>query len=165
MPRRNRSRTRETKWTTKWGKNRRSMFAHERLNVYGKALAFAGEAAELTSGWDKRHAVVDHLSRAAESIAINLAEAARQRDGTGRLRVVDYAIGSSLECAACLDIAAIKQLQIDCLKEKQRLREITRMLIGLRKGWTRSLGEEVVTYKAESDVEPEPLFHHERLRV
>ena len=34
--------------------------------------------------WDKRHSLVDHLSRAAESVVSNLAEAARQREAPGR---------------------------------------------------------------------------------
>src|SRR6266700_1420631 len=79
------------------------MFAHEKLQVYGKALGFAAKAAVWTSAWDKKHALVDHLSRATESILVNLAEAARRRGTPSRLRIVDYAIGSALECAGCLD--------------------------------------------------------------
>ena len=111
------------------------MFAHEKLQVYGKALDFAVKAAAWTITWDKKHALVDHLSRATESILLNLAEAARQRGTPARLRIVDYAIGSSLECAGCLDIARIKTLltRQDCYEEKHLLCEITKMLIGLRK--------------------------------
>ena len=75
------------------------MFDHEKLQVYGKALDFAAKAGTWTSTWDKKHALVDHLSRAAESVLLNLAEAARQRGTPARLRAADYAIGSSLECA------------------------------------------------------------------
>ena len=56
------------------------MFDHEKLQVYGKALDFAAKAAAWTSNWDKKHALVDHLSRATESIVLNLAEAARQSE-------------------------------------------------------------------------------------
>ena len=86
------------------------MFAHEKLQVYGKPLDFATKAAAWTSTWDKKHALVDRLSRATESIVLNLAEAARQRGTPARLQIVDYAIGSSLECAGCLDVARIKAL-------------------------------------------------------
>jgi len=34
------------------------MFAHEQLQVYGKALDFAAQAASWTSTWDKKHALV-----------------------------------------------------------------------------------------------------------
>src|SRR5689334_2445426 len=86
------------------------MFAHEKLQVYAKALSFNASVGGLTARWDKRHAFVDHLSRAAESILLNLAEAARQSNGAGRLQVLDYSVGSSLEC---LDIAQIKRLLSD----------------------------------------------------
>ena len=57
----------------------KQMFAHEKLQVYGKALDFAAKATAWTSTWDKKHTLMDHLSRATERIALNLAEAARQR--------------------------------------------------------------------------------------
>ncbi len=145
------------------------MFAHEKLQVYDKALDFAAQAAGWTSTWDKKHALVDHLSRAAESVLLNLAEAARQRGVPARLRIVDYAIGSSLECAGCLDVARIKELltQQDCHQEKQRLCEITKMLIGLRKAWAQSVvREEPLAYPTKSSKEPPgQLFHHESLEV
>ena len=97
------------------------MFDHEKLQVYGKALDSAAKAAAWTSTWDKKHALVDHLSRATESILLNLAEAARQRGTPARLRIVDYAIGSSSECAGCLDVARIKELLThpDCHEEDE----------------------------------------------
>jgi len=61
-----------------------NMLAHEKLHVYGKALDLAARMEEWLSGWDKKHALVDQLSRATESILLNLAEAARQRDAPGR---------------------------------------------------------------------------------
>ena len=64
------------------------MFDHEKLQVYGKALDFAAKAGTWTSTWDKKHALVDHLSRATESLVLNLAEAARQRGTPARLRIV-----------------------------------------------------------------------------
>ena len=145
------------------------MFDHEKLRVYRKALDFAAKAAAWTSTWDKKHALVDHLSRATESIALNLAEATRQRGTPARLRIVDYAIGSSLECAGCLDVARIKELLTHqhCHQEKQLLSEITKMLIGLRKAWSQSMArEEPLAYPAKSLKDgPEPLFHHEGLEV
>jgi four helix bundle protein len=145
------------------------MFDHEKLQVYGKALDFAAKASAWTGTWDNKHALVDHLSRATESILLNLAEAARQRGTPARLRIVDYAIGSSLECAGCLDVARIKALLThqECHKEKHQLCEITKMLIGLRKAWSQSIArEEPPAYPTESLKDgPEPLFHHEGLEV
>jgi four helix bundle protein len=81
--------------------------------------------------------------------------------------MLDYAIGSTLECAACLDIAMIKGRlsQETSLTEKRRFLEIVRMLIGLRKAWLQSVvSEEPSSYQAEpSKPELEALFHHEAL--
>ncbi len=144
-------------------------FSHEDLQVYGKALAFAAKASAWTSNWSKQHALVDQLYRASESLLLNLAEAARLHSGPARLQQTDYALGSSLECAACLDLAALKQLlgPAECLQEKQALCEVTRMLVGLRKAWDRcQIHEESATYgSGQSAKSTEPLFHHERLEV
>jgi len=88
----------------------REMFPHETLHVYGKALAFVAAASAFLSSWDKRHAVVDQLDRASESLLLNLADGARFVSGARKLRALDYALGSCLECVACLDIARIKSL-------------------------------------------------------
>lgn len=145
------------------------MFAHEKLPVYGKALGFVGAAAGFSAAWDKRHAVVDHLLRASESLILNRADGARLRSGSSKLRALDYAIGSCLECAACMDIVRIKGLLEGAAtnQEKQRLCEIVRMLIGLRKAWAVGrVHENSPQYLAEpSDHPPPPLFHHETLEV
>ena len=60
------------------------MFALEKLKVYDKALSSAASLAQYSGGWDKRHAVSDHLLRASESIVLNLAEAARLRSAAKR---------------------------------------------------------------------------------
>lgn len=144
------------------------MLAHEKLHVYGKALDFAAEAAVLASNWDKKHAVGDHFVRASESVVLNLADAARLQLARGRFTIIDYAIGSSLEGAACLDVATIKQL-LDkgaANEHKRRLCEIVKMLIGLRKAWTEMMvREESTPYKTNSVESAEPLFYHEKLQV
>jgi len=145
-------------------------FPHEKLQVYAKAVDFATRSAALSSNWDKKHSVVDHLCRAAESLLLNLAEAARRQSAPGRLNLVDYAIGSSLECAACLDIAYIKRLLTEwqCDQAKHQLCEVTKMLVGLRKGWSLALELREDSSSSEENTEasqPQPFFHHERLEV
>jgi len=145
------------------------MFAHEKLQVYSKALSFTANVMTLVSVWDKKHALVDQFSRAAESVVLNLAEAARLKDAPARLNVSDYAIGSALECAGCLDVARIKGLlkESQCDQEKKRLCEITKMLVGLRKAWGQSLMlEEPVPYQTSPGKPPySHLFPHEDLDV
>jgi four helix bundle protein len=145
------------------------VFAHEQLQVYAKALDFAAKAASWGRIWDKKHALVDHLSRATESVVVNLAEAARQRATPGRLRITDYAIGSSLECAGCLDLARIKGLlsQEEARQEKAQLCEVTKMLIGLRKAWGQLVCKEDQAPYLRTSAEGHQayLFHHEELVV
>jgi four helix bundle protein len=145
------------------------MLTHHRLKVYEKALALSADAEEFSGSWGRRHAIVDHFRRASESIVLNIAEGARLRSGPDKARTLDYALGSTLECAACLDIANIKgRLSPDrSLTEKRRLLEITRMLIGLRKAWLQNvMSEEPSPYEAgPSAPEFEVLFHHESLDV
>src|SRR5256885_14058101 len=113
------------------------MLTHHKLKVYEKVLALGAGAGELSASWGRRHAIMEHFRRASESIVLNIAEGARLVSGTDKARTLDYALGSTLECAACLDIATIK----GCLShersftEKRRFLEMTRMLLGLRKAW------------------------------
>src|SRR5213075_3040054 len=128
------------------------MLAHEKLHVYGKALAFVTAVSAFSAVWSKKHAVVDQLDRASDSLILNLANGARLRSGPSKVRALDYAVGSGLECAACLDVAKIKGLldkaQTDL--EKQRLCEVIKMLIGLRKTWeTWTAHDDSAPYGAE----------------
>jgi len=145
------------------------MLTHHDLKVYQKALALAACAEELSASWGKRHAIVSQYRRASESIVLNIAEGARLHLGPDKAMTLDYAIGSTLECAACLDIASIKGCltQEKSLTEKGRYLEITRMLIGLRKAWLQNvISEEPSPYHAEPALpESTALFHHESLDV
>jgi four helix bundle protein len=114
-------------------------FNHEGLNVYQRTLSFNVKVGIWTGEWDSRHAIHDHLSRAAGSMLENIAMASAAHSSM-KLRSLDYAIGSSLECAACLDLARIKRL-LDApgvYAEKEELSQILRMLVGLRKSWASS---------------------------
>jgi four helix bundle protein len=142
------------------------MLTHHNLKVYKMALALGASAAEFSSRWGRRHAIVDHFRRAAESIVLNIAEGARLWSRSDKAKRLDYALGSALECAACLDIAGIKKVlsRESASPEKRRLLEITRMLIGLRKAWV--CNEEPVPYRADASAPAlEVLFHHESLDV
>ena len=138
------------------------MFSHQKLKVYAKALGSVTRLARHSALWDKRHAVVDQLVRASESVVLNLAEGARLWTLGNKQHCLDYAIGSALECAACLDIATIKQFVLADLAtgEKRSLCEVVRMLVALRKSWEdNQLREEPAQYGNQEGV----LFAHERL--
>ena len=115
-------------------------FPHEELSVYQKALDFFGDIQRYISSWSKQHAFVDHLIRAAESILFNLVEGVRLRPVEKKALTLDYAIGSVLECAACLDIAVLKGLLTGAVavEKKRVLLELCKMLVGLRNSWCSS---------------------------
>lgn len=140
------------------------MFSLEKLKVYDRALAAVATLAQLSANWNRRHAVVDQLLRASESVVLNIAEGARLRSSPQRQHILDYAIGSALECAACLDIAHCKQwlLQTEALDQKRALCEVVKMLFGLRRAWKgNELRESPDVYKVQ-----EPwLFAHEGLEA
>jgi len=161
-------------------------FNHENLKVYQRTLHFNVKVGVWTAQWDGKHALCDQLSRAAGSMLENIAVASAAYS-TLKLRGLDYAIGSSLESAACLDLAGIKQL-LDLKSvhtEKEELSEILRMLVGLRKSWGQSeslvredsmeystqwsgadKARDKASYKAcDKERRAQPLFHHETLDV
>jgi 23S rRNA-intervening sequence protein len=91
-------------------------------------------------------------------------------DGPARKQqFLGYAIGSSLECAACLDIAVIKQLEAwnVARAEKRSLCEVVRMLVGLGRSWEKlGLHEEPAGYGGPPTGQPhEWYFAHEPLEV
>jgi four helix bundle protein len=140
------------------------MFSLEKLKVYDRALACTASLMRLCAEWDKRHSVVDQLLRASESVVLNIGEGARLRGTANRQHTMDYAIGSALECAACLDIALRKQFLSPALawSQKEPLCEVVKMLVGLRKAWAGpELHEETATYGGHEKW----LFAHEHLEA
>ena len=159
-------------------------FNHENLIVYQRALPFNVKVGIWIERWDSKHAVCSQLWRAAGSMLENLAMASAAYSSM-KLRGLDYAIGSCLECAACLDLARIKRLldiEATCT-EKKALSQILKMLVGLRKSWAGSewvVKEDRANYEVGSDIDEaphiggagcdkdsrsNPLFHHETLDV
>jgi len=164
-------------------------FCHENLIVYQRTLDFNSKVSIWTGQWDSKHAVCDQMSRAAVSMLENIAMASAAYSGM-KIRSVDYAIGSSLECAACLDLVRVKRLlDLNLIyEEKERLSQTLRMLIGLRKSWakaTSSVREDCEGYETEIVLDKtcdkewdsgkccvcenawsgKVLFHHETLDV
>ena len=153
-------------------------FNHENLKVYQRTLSFNARACAWSSAWDSRHSICDHLPRAATSMLENIAMASAAYSAM-KIKSLDYALGSTLECAACLDLAGIKGL-LDgsrVLSEKDELSQLLKMMIGLRRTWASDVVKED---RAEYDAGPERkrseavcdgrvqehvLFHHETLDV
>ena len=140
-------------------------FQHEKLLVYQRAVVLCTRLSELAFQWEDKHDITDHLPRAAESIVMNLAEACAAHGGT-KQTLLDYALGSTLECAACLDIASIKSFTSDTVTRdlKSQLSEVFKMLFGLGKSWQPGMVKEDAPSYGHSE-EHLILFNHERLQV
>jgi len=146
----------------------RAAFSHEGLRVYQHALKFYAEIDPIVAGWDSKHAVCDHLQRAAESVVESIATASATFE-KAKASALDYGLGSALEIAACLDIAEIKTFMShgDVEHLKRELGTIFRMLFGLRRSWSEdAVREEDSGYKAGTPTSDcDGRFHHETLDV
>lgn len=132
-------------------------FDHERLNVYQASLKFVAWATELISTSEMKAAVKDQLDRASTSVPLNIAEGNGKFAIRDRCRYLDFARGSALECAACLDVLVAKRLaEPDRVTEgKQHLFEIVSMLMGLIKSLSSRVREEAGDYLSSEEKEQE----------
>lgn len=123
---------------------------HEQLNCYRRALAFAEMAVGLIDSWPPRAAVRGQMARAMESIFTNIACAARQQRTDQGIYLLECSLGSVLECAACLDVARLRQLMDapEVRAAKLVLQEVARMEVGLRKSWSGGVQEDGGSYAA-----------------
>jgi four helix bundle protein len=105
-------------------------FHHEKLIVYKRTLEFAGWSQDLIESVTKKTSTRDHLERAGDSIALNLAEGNGKFSQKDRARFFQIAHGSALESAAYLDLLVAR----GCCKPdaivrgKAMLEEIVKML-------------------------------------
>ena len=132
-------------------------FDHEKLNVYQASLTFITWATELISKVDVKAAVKDQLDRASISVPLNIAEGNGKFAIKDRCRFLEFARGSALECAACLDVLVAKKLSEEAVVRagKEQLFEIVSMLMGLISSLTARIGEEEGTYSFSEKDEQE----------
>jgi four helix bundle protein len=106
-------------------------FDHEKLDVYQDAMRFVSWVDDLLEGIPKGLAVHNQLDRASTSIPLNIAEGNGKYTAADRCRFFDIARGSSLECAACLDVLVAKKRIASADTGKAMLVRIVSMLVGL----------------------------------
>jgi four helix bundle protein len=111
------------------------IFDHEKLTVYQRALEFIEWVTPLLEELPKSVAVQNQLDRASTSIVLNIAEGNGKFGPADRFKYFDIARGSTVECAACLDVLVRKK---KCSLEqtmpgKSLLHEVVAMLMGLLK--------------------------------
>jgi four helix bundle protein len=113
---------------------------------------------------DHSAVVLDHWDRAAESIIENIANGNSRRSRADRNQYFDVAIGSALECAACLDICCCRKLitKNQMVDGKRMIQPIVTMTIGLRQAETPYVKENRASYSSEM---AENFFAHEALEA
>lgn len=112
------------------------MFNFERLEVWQKAVAFAGLVYRLTRGFppDERFGLTNQVRRASVSIASNIAEGSA-RPPADFAKFIGYASGSVYEVITQATIAHNEGLlaKADFDELYRGADEISRMLSGLKK--------------------------------
>jgi four helix bundle protein len=108
-------------------------FHHEKLIVYRRTLEFAAWSQFLIDSLTKKTSTRDHLERAGDSIALNIAEGNGKFSLKDRARFFQMAHGSALECAACLDLFVARRCceQGAVTNGKAMLEEIVKMLFAM----------------------------------
>jgi four helix bundle protein len=120
-------------------------FDHEKLRAYQEALRFAAWVDPILEALPARLSARDQLDRASTSIALNIAEGNGKRGYKDRCRYLDIARGSTVECAACLDVlVARKKLPAEQAEEgKEILLAAVSLIAGLIARFSpRSVSEE-----------------------
>jgi four helix bundle protein len=109
------------------------MFSHEKLTVYQKAITFVAWSQPLLESLPSKASVRDQLDRASTSIPLNIAEGNVKFSAADRARFLQIAVGSAVECAACLDVVVARGLRgaDDVTAGKEQLEMIVKMLMGL----------------------------------
>ena len=103
--------------------------------MYQESIAFCGWVGELLGQISAKAAAKDQLDRASTSLPLNIAEGNGKFSNVDRARFLEIARGSALECAACLDVLAVRKLITgkQILPAKERLIRIVNMLMGMLK--------------------------------
>jgi four helix bundle protein len=138
----------------------KTYFDHEKLDVYQESIAFWGWVGELLGQISAKAAAKDQLDRASTSIPLNIAEGNGKFSTVDRARFLEIARGSALECAACLDVLAMRKLVAPqrILPAKERLVRIVNMLMGMLKRFSARadfLREDEGIYAVEQEHENE----------
>jgi len=132
-------------------------FHHEKLTVYQRALEFAGWSQDLIESLTKRTSTRDHLERAGDSVALNIAEGNGKFSRKDRARFLQIAHGSTLESAACLDLLVARRCcPVDAIiRGKAILEEIVRMLFTMLDQLGCRIAEDSAEYGEQADEEEE----------
>jgi len=87
------------------------MLSFQRLNVYQRAIEFLALSRDIVEALPRGHRPrADQLTRAAESVVRNIAEAAGRWSDADSSKHYKIARGEAMECAASLDVLKLRNL-------------------------------------------------------
>ncbi|ACB74083.1 four helix bundle protein [Opitutus terrae] len=129
-----------------------AQFDHEKLRAYQEALRFVAWVGPIIEELPAKLAAKDQLDRASTSVVLNIAEGNGKRSTTDRCRYLDIARGSSLECAACLDVLVARQKLDSHLtaEGKDILIGVVAMIAGLIARFAIQTNEDQASYSVET---------------
>src|SRR3989338_1088905 len=112
------------------------MFKFEKLKVWEKAVDFSTKIHELTRKFPKEELYIlnSQIKRAADSIALNIAEGSTGQSNAEFKQFVNYAIRSGIEVVTSLYIGRNRKIinRDDFTKYYNAVEEIIKMLHGLK---------------------------------
>lgn len=112
-------------------------FKFENLKIWQRAIKFGADIHKLTRKFPKEelYILTSQIKRAADSIALNIAEGSTGQTNAEFKQFLNYAIRSAIEVVSCLYIGKERNIinETDFKKFYVELEEIIRMMQGLRK--------------------------------
>ncbi len=111
-------------------------FKFEDLKVWQRAIDFSGEVDGLTKRFpvEEKYVLTSQIKRAADSIALNIAEGSTGQSDKEFSRFLGIALRSGIEVVSCLYLGKRRNLISDGDFDRlyKELEEITKMIQGLR---------------------------------
>lgn len=111
-------------------------FKFENLKVWQRAVELSGDVDELTKTFPKEEVYVltSQIKRAADSIALNIAEGSTGQTDKEFNRFLGIALRSGIEVVTCLYIGKRRKIinQVDFDRFYSELTEVTKMIQALR---------------------------------
>ena len=112
-------------------------FKFEKLKVWQKAIDFSSDIHSLTRKFPKEelYILTGQIKRAADSIALNVAEGSTGQSNSEFKKFIGYSIRSGIEVVSCLYIGRKRKIisEEDFRKYYAEAEEIVKMLQALRK--------------------------------
>jgi four helix bundle protein len=111
-------------------------FKFEKLIVWQKAIDLSADVHQLTKSFPKEelYVLTSQIKRAADSVALNIAEGSTGQSNPEFNKFLGYALRSNIEVVSCLYLAQKRDLisQTDFDKIYSQCKEILSMLNALR---------------------------------